>query len=113
MTGLAAAGAFIAENATAILATSAAVSSVAGGAYSAKQSHDAAKAQKNAARDAAAQNAKIANSTTAVNADTAASDQISTETNAASGTQTAARRRVSLSSTVNRYGANGGRLTLN
>ncbi len=83
-----------------------AVASAGAGLYAAKQ-------QKKAARSAANEAAQVADSAIARSTDTAAAQQTNTEATARANTQQAAKRRMTVSSTVNRIGSNGGRLTLN
>lgn len=90
-----------------------ATAALVGSAVSAGTAIHAAKQQKKAARSAANQAAQVADSAIARSSDTAAAQQTNTEAAARNNTQNAAKRRMSISSTVNRIGSNGGRLTLN
>lgn len=72
-----------------------------------------AKQQKKAASSAANEAAQVADSAIARSTDTAAAQQTNTEATARTNTQNAAKRRMPISSTVNRIGSNGGRITLN
>ncbi|MBQ7024883.1 MAG: hypothetical protein IJN29_14995 [Akkermansia sp.] len=91
-----------------------AVASIVGAAASVGSTLYASKQQKKAARSAAHQASKIADSAIARSTtDTTPAQQTNTEATARTSTQNAAKRRMSVSSTVNRIGANGGRLTLN
>lgn len=95
------------------LAIGALVASAVGSAATIGSSIHAAKQQKKAARSAANQAAQVADSAIARSADSAAAQQTNTDASARDSTQNAAKRRMTISSTVNRIGSNGGRLTLN
>ncbi len=90
-----------------------ATAALVGSAVSAGTSFYSAKQQKKAARSAANEAAQVADSAIARSTDTAAAQQTNTEATARTNTQNAAKRRMSVASTVNRIGSNGGRLTLN
>lgn len=95
------------------LAIGAIAASVVGSAATIGANMHAAKQQKKAARSAANQAAQVADSAIARSADSAAAQQTNTDAAARNSTQNAAKRRMTISSTVNRIGSNGGRLTLN
>lgn len=95
------------------LAIGAIAASVVGTAASVGSNLYAARQQKKAARSAANEAAQVADSAIARSTDTAAAQQTNTEAAARTNTQNAAKRRMTVSSTVNRIGANAGRLTLN
>lgn len=71
--------------------------------------HQARKAQ----RSAAAEQQRIANAAVAQSTGSAAAEQVETEAAADDATRRAARRRMTVAGTVNRIGAQGGRITLN
>jgi len=95
------------------IAIGALVASAVGSAASVGSVIHAAKQQKKAARSAANQAAQVADSAIARSTDPAAAQQTNTEATARTNTQNAAKRRMPISSTVNRIGSNGGRITLN
>lgn len=95
------------------LAIGAIAASVIGTATSVATNMHTANKQKKAARSAANEAAQVANSAIARSTDSAAAKQTNTDAAARENTQNAARRRMTVSSTVNRIGSNGGRLTLN
>ena len=95
------------------LAIGAIAASVIGTATSVASNMHAAKQQKKAARSAANEAAKVADSAIARSENTAAAQQTNTDAAARDNTQNAARRRMPVSSTVNRIGSNGGRIFLN
>lgn len=90
-----------------------ATAALVGSAVSAGTAIHSARQQKKAARTAANQAAQVADSAIARSSDSSAAQQTNTETTARNNTQNAAKRRMTISSTVNRIGSNGGRLTLN
>ena len=90
-----------------------ATAAIVGSAVSAGTTIHSARQQKKAARSAANQAAQVADSAIARSTDTTAAQQTNTEATARNNTQNAAKRRMSISSTVNRIGSTGGRLTLN
>lgn len=96
------------------LAIGALVASAVGSAATIGANMHAAKQQKKAARSAANQAAQVADSAIARSADSAAAQQTNTDATTRNSTQNAAKRRMPVSSTVNRViGSNGGRITLN
>ena len=95
------------------LAIGAIAASVIGTATSVASNMHTANKPKKAARSAANQAAQVADSAIARSTDTTAAQQTNTEATARNNTQNAAKRRMSISSTVNRIGSTGGRLTLN
>lgn len=91
-----------------------ATAAIVGSAVSAGTAIHSAKQQKKAARSAANQAAQVADSAIARSADSAAAQQTNTDATTRNSTQNAAKRRMPVSSTVNRViGSNGGRITLN